>query len=364
MSLDPALVKEVIRRVRISRLPKPPLVVPLQPAPPRLPVIEDVEPIELRRPAREAGRKPSARPDRRAGARPTRPKAAARSDRAAAAPVAGAPPPGPPPPPCPPPPPPVVPPGQPLGAGLDGALRRRLAAARARFEQRAELARGLERIGVSFGSAMVGGLGPAGTSALLLVVSAVAAWLLGGLWLGLRMYLLGVVALWAAVLPWGVRALQDLGAEEHPAETLRFDGFALDELNRDRRPDANALVDLKHGHPIYAYYKYSRHGALDDRSELLRSVSGIDPDETCLSVRLRVNGEILAQLTSPRLQTLLGAEDNIFASIVREAERIQSVNFDKYAFDSAVMHTATVAWILWRAQQRDELLRFVGAPRQ
>jgi len=118
------------------------------------------------------------------------------------------------------------------------------------------------------------------------------------------------------------------------------------EAGPDLRPDANSLQLLKHANPILGVVE----------------VTNLDSEE---SHRLRISFEMLAQLTAPKYMTLAADPKTALARIVRAAESIQTVNFDRYGTftgKNVAMQTAQVAWALWCHQHEGGVLDFIGAP--
>jgi len=115
----------------------------------------------------------------------------------------------------------------------------------------------------------------------------------------------------------------------------------------DLRPDANSLQKLKHADPLLAEITIEREAEEETKTVV-------------------VSMEFLAQLTAPKFMTWTSDAEVVFARMVRAAETYQLVNFNRYDTvkgRSIPMTTAVVAWALWKRQQQEGLLDFVGAPR-
>jgi hypothetical protein len=115
----------------------------------------------------------------------------------------------------------------------------------------------------------------------------------------------------------------------------------------DLRPDANSLQKVKHADPLLAELTITREAEEETK-------------------HVTVSMELLAQLTAPKFMTWTSDAEVVFARMVRAVETYQLVNFNRYDTvkgRSIPMTTAVVAWALWKRQQQEGLLDFVGAPR-
>lgn len=115
----------------------------------------------------------------------------------------------------------------------------------------------------------------------------------------------------------------------------------------DLRPDANSLQKVKHADPLLAELTITREAEEETK-------------------HVTVSMELLAQLTAPKFMTWTSDAEVVFARMVRATETYQLVNFNRYDTvkgRSIPMTTAVVAWALWKRQQQEGLLDFVGAPR-
>lgn len=115
----------------------------------------------------------------------------------------------------------------------------------------------------------------------------------------------------------------------------------------DLRPDANSLQKVKHVDPLLAELTITREAEEETK-------------------HVTVSMELLAQLTAPKFMTWTSDAEVVFARMVRAAETYQLVNFNRYDTvkgRSIPMTTAAVAWALWKRQQQEGLLDFIGAPR-
>jgi len=128
---------------------------------------------------------------------------------------------------------------------------------------------------------------------------------------------------------------------------FKFVCFAASTVDMpDMRPDSNALQRMKHKDGLTAQI----------------DIENLEDGE---KKHLVVSMEMLAQLTAPKFMTLAADDKVALARIVRAAESYQLVNFDRYVTftgRSVPMATAVVAWALWKKQQEDDLLDFLGAP--
>lgn len=132
---------------------------------------------------------------------------------------------------------------------------------------------------------------------------------------------------------------------------IRYDGAYHETLSCDRRPDANSLQDIKHSDPKFAWVTFTRNICWPWQKR---------------TKRVLVSLELLAQLTAPKYMTLAGDSETALARIIRAAETIQKINFDRYdtfRARSVPMDTATLAWALWKHQREESSADFLGAPR-
>ena len=114
----------------------------------------------------------------------------------------------------------------------------------------------------------------------------------------------------------------------------------------DQRPDTNSLQQLKHRDPRLIEVKMREHTGFIH--ELFHALSG-------KRSKLIVSAELLAQLMSPRYQSLGLSEAQVWDRLLRGAETNQTVNSNRYLAlqgTNVPMNTALVALNMWRHYSR------------
>jgi hypothetical protein len=146
---------------------------------------------------------------------------------------------------------------------------------------------------------------------------------------------------------------------------VRFAGMVDRNDWPDLRPDANSLQKVKHQHPILArvelWKPHSRSFCLPGMSAF-----GLGPAPVLEKRTLTVSLEMVAQLTAPKFMTLQTDRNVVFARIVRAAETMQLVNFDRFDVlrgSNVPMDSALLVYLLYQKYHEENTLDFVEAPR-
>lgn len=159
------------------------------------------------------------------------------------------------------------------------------------------------------------------------------------------------VIMCVAVL-WGMVCSAIWGFWKDYPMTLRFlEHVKVPDLE-DRRPDANALQELKHKDPKLIRVGLSRPRKWNEfRPQDHWPFKKWSTEQGRIEFRMIVSAELLSQLTAPRYQSLGNSEEQAWDRILRGVETNQTVNQDRYRAlngENIPMNTALIALHIWR----------------